>query len=59
MNQELINEENLEMLRKWICNIMSEADFGVDEFDLVDLCAYGSRINGRAHVDSDLDILLE
>lgn len=59
MNQELINDENLEMLRKWICIIMSEADFGVDEFDLVDLCAYGSRINGRAHVDSDLDILLE
>ena len=59
MNQELINNENLKMVRKWICDIMSEADFGEDEFDLVDLCAYGSRTNGRAHADSDLDILLE
>ena len=52
-------EVNLEILRKWICDIMRETGFGTDEFDFVDLCAYGSRINGRAEKDSDLDILLE
>ena len=52
-------EVNLEILRKWICDIMRETGFGADEFDFVDLCAYGSRINGRAKKDSDLDILLE
>lgn len=38
---------------------MSETGFGADEFDFVDLCAYGSRTNGRAEKDSNLDILLE
>lgn len=52
-------EVNLEILRKWICDIMRETGFGADEFDFVDLCAYGSRTNGRADKDSDLDILLE
>lgn len=33
--------------------------FGAGEFDIVDLCAYGSRTNGRADKDLDLDILLE
>ena len=33
--------------------------YGTDEFDFVDLCTYGSRTNGRADKDSDLDILLE
>ena len=33
--------------------------FEADEFDFVDLRAYGSRTNGRADKDSDLDILLE
>lgn len=42
-----------------ICDIMSETGFGADEFDFVDLCTYGSRTNGRAEKDSDLDILLE
>lgn len=51
-------EVNLEILRKWICDIMRETDFGADEFDFVDLCAYGSITNGRADKDSDLDILL-
>ena len=59
MNQELINNENLKMVRKWICDIMRAADFREDEIDIVDLCVYGSRTNGRAHADSDLDILLE
>lgn len=59
MNRELINADNLEILRKWICDIMADAEFGVDEFCIVELRAYGSRINGRAHEDSDLDILLE
>ena len=44
---------------KWICDIMSETDFGAGEVAIIDLCAYGSRINGRAEKDSDLDILLE
>lgn len=52
-------EVNIEVLRKWICDIMNETGFGTDEFDFVDLRAYGSRTNGRANKDSDLDILLE
>ena len=52
-------DQNVQGPRKWICDIMRETGFGADEFDFVDLCAYGSRINGRAEKDSDLDILLE
>lgn len=59
MNRELINADNLEVLRKWICDIMADAEFGADEFCIVELRAYGSRTNGRADKDSDLDILLE
>lgn len=59
MNRELINADNLEVLRTRICDIMEDAEFGVDEFRIVELKAYGSRTNGRAHKDSDLDILLE
>lgn len=52
-------EVNLEILRKWIYDIMSVTGFGAGEFDIVDLCTYGSRTNGRADKYSDLDILLK
>ena len=48
-----------EDLKEQISRIIRDEFFGKDEFELVDIAFYGSRVSGKASVDSDLDVLVE
>ena len=52
-------ESYKEDLKEQIGEIMRDETFGKDEFELVDIAFYGSRVSGKASVDSDLDVLVE
>lgn len=48
-----------EDLKEQISRIIRDEFLGKDEFELVDIAFYGSRVSGKASVDSDLDVLVE
>ena len=52
-------ESYKEDLKEQISRIIRDEFFGKDEFELVDMAFYGSRISGKACIDSDLDVLVE
>ena len=52
-------ESYKEDLKEQISRIIRDEFFGKDEFELVDIAFYGSRVSGKASVDSDLDVLVE
>ena len=52
-------ESYKEDLKEQIGRIIRDEFFGKDEFELVDIAFYGSRVSGKASVDSDLDVLVE
>lgn len=52
-------ESYKEDLKEQISRIIRDEFFGKDEFELMDIAFYGSRVSGKASVDSDLDVLVE
>lgn len=52
-------ESYKEDLKEQISRIIRDEFFGKDEFELVDIAFYGSRVSGKVSVDSDLDVLVE
>ena len=52
-------ESYKEDLKEQISRIIRDEFLGKDEFELVDIAFYGSRVSGKASVDSDLDVLVE
>ena len=52
-------ESYKEDLKEQISRIIRDEFFGKDEFELVDIAFYGSRVSGKASVYSDLDVLVE
>lgn len=50
---------DVEQIREWIEDIIRKEGLNSDEFEIVEVRAYGSRTTGRASKDSDLDILVE
>lgn len=52
-------ESYKEDLKEQISRIIRDEFFGKDEFELVDIAFYGSRVCGKASIDSDLDVLVE
>lgn len=51
--------EIVEEVKSLVLQMIQEAGFEDSEFEFVDICAYGSRVSGKASIDSDLDILVE
>lgn len=52
-------ESYKEDLKEKISRIIRDEFFGKDEFELVDIAFYGSRVSGKTSVDSDLDVIVE
>ena len=50
---------DIDEVRDWIIDIIEDAGFDAPEFSYVGIRAYGSRVNGTATEESDLDILVE
>ena len=46
-------------LKEQISRIIRDEFFSEDEFELVEIAFYGSRTNGKASEESDLDVLVE
>lgn len=49
----------MEEIRDWIYETMQAAGYSEEEFQGIAMLAYGSRVNGHADDNSDLDILFE
>lgn len=50
---------DIDEVRDWILDTIEDAGYDITEFSYVGIRAYGSRVNGKATEDSDLDILVE
>lgn len=50
---------NLNEIVDYIQGVIDEAQYDETEYSFVDICLYGSRLNGNFTCDSDLDVLVE
>ena len=55
----MLSPEEMQEFRNLISFIMIDFGFQNSEFEIIGLKEYGSRTNGKATINSDLDLLLE